>query len=94
MRNTDGKTSLIGCVQGQDHLKTIFFKESVPDEDLKRLGSILTGGTVLHEVLSVPWFPQCIEDLNWIGDRMLVFGDGIEEVDHPGCSDPSYRDRR
>ena len=25
---------------------------------------------------------------------MLVFGDGIEEVDHPGCKDPVYRARR
>jgi hypothetical protein len=24
----------------------------------------------------------------------LVFGDGIEEIDHPGCTDPEYRARR
>ena len=23
-----------------------------------------------------------------------MFGDGIEEVDHPGCKDPEYRARR
>lgn len=23
-----------------------------------------------------------------------MFGDGIEEIDHPGCSDPEYRARR
>lgn len=48
----------------------------------------------MREVISVPWFPKKIEDLDLIGDKILVFGDGIEEVDHPGCSDPEYRARR
>ncbi len=24
----------------------------------------------------------------------MVFGDGIDEIDHPGCKDPEYRSRR
>lgn len=33
-------------------------------------------------------------DFDQIGKKVLVFGDGIEEIDHPGCKDPEYRARR
>jgi len=42
----------------------------------------------------VPWFPTKFEDFDNIGRKVLVFGDGIEEIDHPTCNDPEYRARR
>lgn len=44
--------------------------------------------------LEVPWFPTKVSDFDQIGKRLLVFGDGIEEIDHPGCKDPEYVKRR
>ena len=43
---------------------------------------------------AVPWFPTHIEDLNHIGNKLLVLGDGILDVDHPSFRDPVYRKRR
>jgi phenylalanine-4-hydroxylase len=42
----------------------------------------------------VPWFPTIIDDFDHIGRRTLSSGDGIQETDHPGFSDPEYRKRR
>ncbi len=42
----------------------------------------------------VPWFPTIIDDFDHIGKRTLTSGDGIQETDHPGFSDPEYRKRR
>ncbi len=42
----------------------------------------------------VPWFPKKLSDLDKLGKKVLVFGDGIEEIDHPGCKDPEYVKRR
>lgn len=42
----------------------------------------------------VPWFPTRIEDFNFIGNKVLGEGNGIQEVDHPSFRDPVYRKRR
>lgn len=44
--------------------------------------------------IEVPWFPTKLSDFDEIGKKVLVFGDGIEEIDHPGCKDPEYKKRR
>ena len=43
---------------------------------------------------AVPWFPTRIEDFDNVGNKVLVLGDGILDVDHPSFRDPVYRDRR
>lgn len=42
----------------------------------------------------VPWFPTRMEDFDSIGNKTLVLGDGILDVDHPSFRDPEYRKRR
>lgn len=42
----------------------------------------------------MPWFPTKLSDLDKLGKKVLIFGDGIEEIDHPGCKDPEYVARR
>jgi hypothetical protein len=43
---------------------------------------------------AVPWFPTRIEDFDNVGNKVLVLGDGILDVDHPSFRDPVYRNRR
>lgn len=45
-------------------------------------------------VAKAPWFPTQIEDFDYIGKRILSSGDGIQESDHVGFTDPEYRARR
>lgn len=42
---------------------------------------------------NVPWFPKCLEDLNFIGSDLKVGGDHLSS-DHPGFNDPVYKKRR
>lgn len=44
--------------------------------------------------VEVPWFPTRMTDFNFIGKRILGEGHGIQEVDHPGFRDESYKSRR
>lgn len=42
----------------------------------------------------VPWFPTKLDDFDQIGNKVLVLGDGILDVNHPSFRDPEYRKRR
>ena len=42
----------------------------------------------------VPWFPRRIRDLDLIANDVLDAGDEGLQADHPGFSDPAYRERR
>lgn len=44
--------------------------------------------------VEVPWFPTRMTDFNFIGKRILGEGHGIQEADHPGFRDESYKSRR
>jgi len=62
---------------------------------LKKLEAMaVPDGLVTLGSKAVPWFPTHIEDLNHIGNKLLVLGDGILDVDHPSFRDPVYRKRR
>ena len=58
--------------------------------ELRRLSKSVTtvGGP------EVPWFPTQVEDFVHIGKKILSEGEGIQEADHPGFRDPTYRKRR
>ena len=51
-------------------------------------------GLVTLESKAVPWFPTKIEDLDHVGNKLLMLGSGILDVDHPSFRDPVYRKRR
>lgn len=41
----------------------------------------------------VPWFPQRIRDLDRFANQILSYGSELN-ADHPGFTDPVYRERR
>ena len=43
--------------------------------------------------LAVPWYPSKISELDRYASRVLSFGAELE-ADHPGFTDPTYRERR
>ena len=91
--NTDAANSSQYVVSQPIYL----IKPIVQDSDFSYLSSINSNDSRKHkksDAIEVPWFPQKMEELDNYGKRVLVFGDGIEEIDHPGCNDPEYRARR
>ena len=62
---------------------------------LKKIESMtVKDGLIKRPGKAVPWFPTKIEDFDGIGNKVLVLGDGILEVEHPSFQDPEYRKRR
>lgn len=42
---------------------------------------------------NIPWFPKCLEDLNYLGSDLKKGGDKLSS-DHPGFNDEEYKKRR
>ena len=59
---------------------------------LKELQASVSSLTILDE-RTVPWFPRHIWELDQIANRTLDAGADLE-ADHPGFSDPDYREQR
>jgi phenylalanine-4-hydroxylase len=48
---------------------------------------------LLLSAAAVPWFPRRIRDLDRFANQILSYGAELDS-DHPGFTDPQYRERR
>lgn len=79
--------------KGEIHLDINYTKNDksilkMIEEIQERIGSVS-----INKLKNIPWFPKCIEDLNFIGENVLEAGIQLNS-DHPGFNDLTYRERR
>lgn len=64
---------------------------SVKSDGMARLLPLANRGLLV--IASVPWFPRKLADLDTFASKTLEYGSELA-ADHPGFTDPEYRERR